>query len=236
MIKIDSIIYGNTVLEFKIKHLDRKTLKIKVHPDKSIEVEAPIDAGIELIKSKVKSKASWIIKQQDFFLTFHPLTPERKFISGETHLYLGKQYKLKVVESNLKSVKLQGGCIVINTFSRQDNIEIKKQLREWYEKKANDHFEKLFFEKKSLAQKFFEKEPILKFKWIPKKWGTCNKAGIINLNFELIKAPKKCIEYVIVHEICHLAHLNHSNAFYNLLEKEYPDWKKTKDRLEKLLV
>ena len=69
-----------------------------------------------------------------------------------------------------------------------------------------------------------------------KRWGSCSPKGEILLNIELIKAPKKCIEYVIIHELCHLAHLNHSAAFYDLLAKLSPAWKKTKYELEKLMV
>lgn len=232
----DKITYGNTTIEYKLDFANRKTLAVKVYPDKSVQIIAPLDTNIEVIREKVKSKAAWIIKQQDFFLSFHPLTPARRFISGETHLYLGKQYRLKVIESKEESVKLQAGNIYINTKSKEDKVKIEKQLKKWYKQKAEIHFKKLFEDAIPAIKKSTNLTPSLKYRWMDKRWGSCSKKGEIILNLELIKAPKKCIEYVIIHELCHLVHLNHSTAFYDLLDKTSPNWRKTKNQLEHLMV
>ena len=232
----NQIQYGTTTIKYSLEYSERKTLGIRVHPDKTVQVIAPTDATDERVKEKVKSKAAWIIKQQDFFLSFHPLTPARKFVSGETHLYLGKQYRLKLITSETESVKLHGGNIWVAVHSTDDKPHIEKLLKSWYKEKAIFHFHKLFEANLHRSQSFYQNKPTLKFRWMKKRWGSCDKNGVIHLNLELIKAPKKCIEYVIVHELCHLAHLNHSTAFYQLLEKLYPDWKATKDRLERVMV
>lgn len=232
----EQIQYGNTIIDFDLEFTERKTLGIKVHPDKSVNVLAPQESPIDKIKDKIKKKAPWIVKQQDFFLSFHPLTPARKFVSGETHLYLGRQYRLKLHESSNTSVKLVGGYIHVNTKSTDDKKCIQKLLKLWYKQKAEQHFNLLFKELKPISKGFYKEEPQLTYRWMQKRWGSCDKSGKIHLNLELIKAPKKCIEYVIVHELCHLKYLNHSNAFYGLLEKVYPDWKSTKDKLERLMV
>lgn len=232
----DKIQYGNTSIDYTFEFAKRKTLGIKVHPDKSVYVSVPQNSDIKKIREKVKSKASWIIKQQDFFLSFHPLTPARKFISGETHLYLGRQYRLKLHEFANESVKLSGGYIHVHTLNIDDKSRIEKQLKLWYKQKAEHHFNDMFNLIKPISKKFYDEEPELTYRWMKKRWGSCDKNGRISLNLELIKTPKKCIEYVIIHELCHLKYLNHSNAFYGLLEKVYPDWRATKNRLEKLMV
>lgn len=232
----EKIQYGNTLIYYNLEFVERKTLGIKVYPDKSVNVLAPHDSAIEKIREKVKNKASWIIKQQDFFLSFHPLTPERKFISGETHLYLGKQYRLKLHIAKNEYVKLAGGYINVYVKNTEDKKAIQEILKEWYKEKAEQHFNQLFNDLKPISKGFYQEEPILTYRWMQKRWGSCDKNGKIHLNIELIKTPKKCIEYVIVHELCHLKFLNHSNAFYTLLQKVYPDWKATKDRLEQLMV
>ena len=234
MVVKEQIQYGTSKISYDLEFAERKTLGIKVSPDKTVTVIAPIESSIEKVRAKVKTKASWILRQQDFFLSFHPLTPTRKYVSGETHLYLGRQYRLKILQSAANSVKLLGGYIIIEVPKGSDKKIVEKLLREWYRKKAIFHFEKLF--KESLQAGTYTGKPTLHFRWMKKRWGSCSKDGKIYLNLELIKAPKKCIEYVIIHELCHLSHLNHSNAFYNLLSKVYPDWKITKDRLEKLMV
>lgn len=234
--KFHQIIYGSSTIHFSLEYAERKTLGIKVHPDKSVQVIAPLDAQFEKITQKVKQKASWIIKQQDFFLSFHPVTPPRRFVSGETHLYLGKQYRLKIIESNKENVKLIGSYIRIQVKSKSNVQQIERSLKKWYTNKAHVHFSKLFEQKVNHTKTFYNGTPQLKFRWMDKRWGSCDKHGTIHLNTELIKAPKKCIEYVIIHEFCHLAHLNHSGAFYELLEELLPNWKATKNELERLMV
>lgn len=232
----DTVTFGNATIDYQVKFVDRKTLGIQVHPDKSVHVLAPLETSTEKVREKVKSKAGWILKQQDFFLAFHPMTPARKFVSGETHLYLGKQYRLKVTEGKSQSVKLSGGYINVVTKLKSDTKAVERQLKKWYTDKAKTHIDKVFEECKPKAERFTKIEPTLHYRWMKKRWGSCDKDGKIHLNLELIKAPKSCIEYVVIHEMCHLLYLNHSKAFYDLLEEVYPNWKKTKDKLEKLMV
>jgi len=232
----EQIQYGQSTIEYDLDFSERKTLGIKVHPDKTVHVIAPIDTDKNIIKEKVRTKAAWILKQQDFFLSFHPLTPPRKYVSGETHMYLGKQYRLKLIEDKTESVKLSAGWIKISLKDTTNKLRVKRLLRSWYKSKAIVHFNQLFQEQLPLAEKLNDESPSLKFRWMDKRWGSCDHNGNIHLNLELIKAPMVCIEYVIIHEMCHLAHLNHSSAFYELLNKLYPNWRDTKDRLEKLMV
>lgn len=232
----DQVQYGKTCIAYNLDFVERKTLGIKVHPDKTVHVSAPLDTSLEKVKEKVRSKADWIIRQQAFFLSFEPLTPARRYVSGESHLYLGKQYKLKVREDKSESVRLRGGVMEVFTKDKSDNKKVERLLKNWYRAKAKQHFEQLFQLARPLAARFSDVEPYLEHRWMDKRWGSCSRDGKILLNLELIKAPKKCIHYVIVHELCHLAHPNHSRAFWELLEKQIPDWRGVKVRLEHLMV
>ncbi len=231
-----SIQYGNSIIRFTLQYADRKTLGIQVHPNRKVYVIAPIDTDLKKIKAKLKSKANWILKQQEFFLSFHPLTPSRKYVNGETHLYLGKQYRLKIIQSKNEDVKLKRGYIEVHTIDKKDTLKIKYQLNIWYTNKANVHFTNLFNNLLPIAKTFYPQKVVLKHRWLKKKWGSCSTKGQITLNTELIKAPKKCIEYVIIHEFCHLAYLNHSKSFYNLLDKKLPNWRVIKHQLEHFMV
>lgn len=228
--------YGDTTISYSLSFAARKTLGIKVYPDKSVKVIAPLDTAIEKVEDKLHSKAAWIIRQQDFFLSFHPLTPPRRFISGETHRYLGKQYRLKVIEGKKESVKLQGGNITVTTKEKNNSSCIENQLKLWYKNKADYHFKQLFDESVPLIASLYKGNPTLKYRWMDKRWGSCSRKGEILLNLELIKANKKSIEYVIFHELCHLMHMNHTSEFYALLEKLSPNWRKIKDELERMMV
>lgn len=228
--------YGSTQIHFELELAGRKTLGIKVYPNNEVKVIAPLETTLEVVKEKLMKKGAWILKQQEFFMSFRPLTPARKYISGESHLYLGRQYRLKVIESEVEFVKLSAGIILISLSDKSDVKRVKRLIRDWYKTKAEIHFSKIFDENLAKAKSFVEVTPELRFRWMDKRWGSCDPKGLIHLNLELIKAPKKCIEYVIQHEMCHLKHLNHSGAFFELLGKWNPDWKNIKDKLERIMV
>lgn len=225
--------FGSKEIAFDLEYKERKSLGITVQPDRSVFVKAPIDATIEKIHEKVRKRAPWILKQQSYFLSFEPLTPPRKYVSGESHLYLGRQYRLKIYHSSEETVKLKRGFLEVYT---HDKSNAKQLVKDWYKQRANLKFPAIAepwivrFKKHSVEPTDFI------IKWMDKRWGSCTPKGKIILNTELIKAPKRCIEYVVMHELCHLVHHNHSNAFFELQAKEMEDWRVWKDRLEKMLV
>lgn len=225
--------FGSKQIEFHWEYSDRKSLGITVTPGLDVLVKAPVDTPLDKIKDKIIRKAGWIIKQQSFFLSFHPKTPARRFISGETHLYLGRQYRLKIIDGKDESVKLKGKFIEITT---TDKTNAKQLVKKWYLQNAKTKFH-------AFAQQLIEKfkkhrvEPSsIVLREMPTRWGSCTPKGKLILNPELIKAPRGCIEYVIIHELCHLVHHDHTQKFIDLQTKEMPDWKRWKVKLEKLLA
>jgi len=229
----ESIQFGSRQIDFHLEFSNRKSLGITVTPEMKVLVKAPADTTREKVKEKIRKKAPWIIKQQSFFLSFQPKTPARKFINGETHLYLGRQYRLKIHSGNTGSVKLKGKFVeVIAT----DKTRTKKLISEWYLQNARTKFHSIA---KPLIEKFrkHKVEPSsIVLREMPTRWGSCTPKGKIILNPELIKAPKGCIEYVIIHELCHLIHHGHTQKFIDLQQREMPDWERWKMKLEKLLA
>ncbi len=231
----EKIQYGSKVIEFDIEFRDRKTLGITVLPTRQVQVKAPLDASIDRIKEKIRKRATWILKQQSFFLSFHPLTPPKKYISGETYLYLGRQYRLKIIQADKNDVKLKHGQLQVYTGEMNNSQRIEYLILNWYARQARRKLNEYAgpwidrFAKYAIAPKEVE------IRRMPKRWGSCSPKGRILLNSELIKAPRGCIDYVIVHELCHLIHPNHTAQFVHLLTREMPDWEKWKDRLEKIL-
>ena len=208
---------------YELYYTDRKTLGIKVYPDTSVKVFAPIDTDLPIIEQHLKAKRS--------FQTYLPATPARQYIGGESFLYLGKQYMLKIESSTAEEVKLYQGRLVVKTVN-PEATHIKKLLQQWYIARATILFNKLFEEQFYLFKRFTLEKPILQIKKMEKRWGSCTPQQKIILNPELIKAPVVCINYVILHELCHLVHHNHSKSFYRLLENFMPDWQKYKQLLE----
>lgn len=228
--------YGKESIRYNVLHCSRKTLAIEVHPDSSIVIKAPSGTGLDEVQVKVGKRARWIIRQLQFFRQFEPRTPERCFVGGETHLYLGKQFRLKISEGVRDSVKLRRGYFEIETKSSANPDTIRLVLERWYREKAAKTFQDSFehcwphFEQLGLAK------PHLQIRRMKKRWGSLSKTGQLTLNMELVRAPKECITYVIIHELCHLQCHDHSGDFYRLLEKVMPDWEKRKHKLELVLA
>ena len=229
----DHIQYGATIIDYDIEFAQRKTLSICVNPDSSVCLRAPIDATLEQIQQKVHKRASWILKQKRFFESFGTSTTKRQYISGESHLYLGRQYMLRVKESNVNAVHYQNNIIEIECRHKKDAGIL---LQTWYRQRANVKFQEY-------AQPIIEQFSIygvkpqsLSVKKMDKRWGYCTIDGHITLNPRLICAPRCCIEYVITHELCHLIYRSHNKEFYALLTKEMPHWEKWKNKLERILM
>lgn len=230
---IDFIQFGSKQIDFHLSYSDRKSLGITITPDTEVLVKAPIDTPIDKVKDKIRKRASWIIKQQSFFLSFYPKIPVRKYVSGETHLYLGMQCMLQVTIGNKNEVKYKGRIIEVVTKHKKNVGELLKQ---WYRDKAKDKFLALAEPYIQRFKKYNVEPTDIVIQDMPTRWGSCTAKGKIILNPELIKAPKHCIEYVIIHELCHLVHRDHTQKFIALQTKEMPDWEKWKGKLEMLLA
>ncbi|CAN5454247.1 SprT family zinc-dependent metalloprotease [soil metagenome] len=230
---MEAIQFGSKKIDFRLDFSDRKSLGISVTPELNVLVKAPKGTTLEKVKEKVRKRAPWIIRQQSFFLSFHPKTPARKFVGGETHLYLGRQYRLKILIGKAASAKLKGQFIEVTI---TDKARTKQLVNEWYLQNAKLKFHSIA---EPLIHKFkrHNVEPSsIVLREMPTRWGSCTPKGKIILNPELIKAPKGCIEYVIIHELCHLIHHDHTQKFLDLQTKEMKDWEKWKMKLEKLLA
>lgn len=232
-----AILYGEQRIEFIIRFSQRKRLTISVHPDLSVTVEAPDDRPITEVITRVKRRAGWIVRQRDFFERFKPEQPERRYVGGETHVYLGRQYRLKLVQGKPECVKLTRGYFVVQVRNPHDPPHVKRLLDKWYA----DHSRTALLARVSrcceLARRFDVPPPTsVQFRRMARRWGSCGRNGNIVLNTQLAKASVYCVDYVIVHELCHLKHPNHSRDFYHLLELCMSDWKQRKSRLESMVV
>jgi hypothetical protein len=139
----------------------------------------------------------------------------------------------QIEQSNIESVKLRGKFIVVKT---SDKSNTKNFVKEWYLKHAKSKFHAIASPLIDKFKKYKVEPDSIVLREMPTRWGSCTPKGKIILNPELIKAPKGCIEYVIIHELCHLIHHDHTQRFIDLQTKEMPDWEKWKSKLEILLA
>lgn len=229
-----SIIYGGEVVDFEVLESPSRTEKIliKVYADCRVVVSAPLNADDKTIIEAVKQRSRWIYKQLREFREQSRFITPRQYKSGESHFYLGKQYQLKVIHDDTKpkGVKLLRGRLEVNTLDT-DIESIKSHLNEWYRSRA-----KVIFEVRLqciLEQALWvETQPDIRLMTMRTQWGNCSPSGVLTLNPHLVKAPTICIDYVILHELCHLVEHNHSDRFYQLLTQVMPDWAKIKNQLD----
>lgn len=226
--------YGKTIITYNLIRTDRKTLAIEVHPDLTVNVIAPNNAPLDTIEEKLIKRGSWIVKQWQYFDSFLPRTPIREYVSGETHLFLGRRYILKVRKGDENDVKLKGGELIIFIRKNAINTTARHMLACWYKSRSEKLFVKHLLENFKSFKGFRLEQPELVIKRMKRRWGSLTPTKKLILNPELIKTPVKCIDYVIIHELCHLVHPNHSKDFFQLQEKMMPDWKRWKDKLEKI--
>lgn len=231
------IICAGKSISFHLHYSNRKSMEIAVHPDGSVVVKAPLGTDKKLIEHRVHKRACWINRQIGYFARFAPRTPKRRFVGGESHLYLGGKYRLKINLSETEGVLLKRGYFHITSVDAGSE-RVAELLNAWYRRRAEVCFSQVLEEcwHRHRFQKKGAEKPTLKIRTMKTRWGSLSKSGGMTLNLDLVKAPRACIEYVIVHELCHLLHLNHGKEFYNLLERLLPDWEKRKLKLEMTLA
>jgi len=216
----------------KIVKKDVKHINLKVKPSGEVVLTAPTDSNERDIAYVLKKRAEWIDKKIAFF-DAHRDVHVKEFVSGENFCYLGRNYRLKVIECrDLEGVKLQRGYLQVFVKDTANYEKKQRLIKAWYTQKAKIHFQKAIEKYKPIVKQEIETVRIREMKT---RWGSCNPAkGFINLNLKLIEKPTVCIEYVVFHELAHLVHADHSAKFYNYLNLFMPDWKKRKERLERL--
>ncbi len=227
--------YGRETIRYQVQWVTtRRTLGIEVHPDQRVIVRAPLGCADEVVSARVAKRAAWISRQIAEFQRYSPRTPQRQYVSGETHLYLGRQYRLKVAPGESASVKMSRGQLVVNLAEKIDSGRVRTMLHRWYLNRAKQVFREVLDQ--CLPPFKGHRRPRMIVRAMKSRWGSLSPTGTLTLNADLVRAPRICVEYVVVHELCHLKHRDHSAEFYKLLDRAMPDWQERKRKLEAALL
>jgi zinc metalloprotease len=215
--------------DVKIIKKDVKNITLKVRPNGEAILTAPNSASDEHIKFIIQKRAKWIAQKRAFFASFK--MPQKEYVSGEDFRYLGRSYRLKVVQSKEERIKLQRGYLELFVKDKSDLKRRENLIYEWYHEKAMIYFFNILQEFNKIVKQDIKS---VKIRQMKTRWGSCNPyKSYINLNIELIKKPKACIEYVVFHELAHLLYPDHSKKFYDYLTLYMPDWQKRKEILDR---
>jgi predicted metal-dependent hydrolase len=219
----------------ELRRTARRVLRIDVEPTGQVVVFAPSEEKIETIQTRVKAKAAWIFREIDLIEHRPAVTPARHFISGETHLLLGKQYRLTVQEGNKPVVRVEGARIYVITHRADDPTECMRVLMAFYAFTARRVFRERL---DAMAPPFLRKGmelPLLIIRPMAKRWGSFTPSGRVVLNVDLVRASTSMIDYVICHELAHAFHADHGKEWRDLLSTVMPDWESRKAQLEAFL-
>lgn len=235
----NKVIYSDKTIEFDLLRKNVKNINLNVKPDMSVTVTANDQVPLEYILDFVKRKAPWILKNMSYFKGSQPEQfASKEYVSGETFKYLGKQYRLKVEElEKHEGVKYFKGFIYLYVKDKQDYSKKKKLMNKWFREKAQINFHDCLERMYPVVGKYGITKPQIVIKSMKARWGSCLRdKNVLHINYELIKAPKFCIDYVVLHELLHFKHKNHNAEFYNLMTALMPDWKQRKEILDEEVV
>ena len=233
-----SVFYKGERIYFILERKNVKNINLTIKPNLEIYVSANESVAIEYIEEFIISKGGFITEHLNKLKKLRKDRPkEREYVNGEKFMYLGREYLLKLYKSKYEYVNRSKDRIEIYTKDTDDREKKEKLLNDWYRSRAILEFEDSLDRMYGLVDNFKKELPDLKIRRMKRRLGTCyiyqNK---IILNTNLILTPRKCIDYVVLHELIHFKHKNHDRDFYDLLETLMDDWRDRKRVVEEIIV
>lgn len=230
-----SVQYGEELIRFGLRRQSSRTVQrvaIHVEPDGSVLVDAPESAPIDTVLAAVKKRSRWISQHVGAARERLAHVLPREYVSGESLHYLGRRYRLKVViqAGATQDARMRGGFIEVIVPEGAPFL-VRAELDAWYRLRAKEVF-MLRLAVLVPTMRWVKKIPAMRLLVMKVQWGSCSPAGRLTLNPQLVKAPRECIDYVLLHELCHLQHHNHGPKFYKALDSQMPGWRAIKERLD----
>lgn len=237
MLAMRHIQYGNTTIAFTVRRTRRKkTIALQVQPDLQVVILVPPFLRDETVKQLVLKRARWIVEKREKLKRLRANMPKKEFVSGEAFPYLGRRYRLKVIRSEKEKgmpCLLTTGRFVVQIDKRlnvkMEAEAVRQKLAAWYRDRAIVKIPERVERFAGLVGKI-PKEIVIRNQ--EKRWGSCSRSDILRFNWKIIMAPVSVLDYVVVHELCHLVHSNHSPEFWHVVESIIPDYQEKRNWLK----
>lgn len=213
---------------YSVVRSKRKSLELRLHPDRSLEVRAPGRVRDADIRAFVASRRDWIARR---LRAMPEPTPPPRLAEGAGHLFRGERLPLRIVTAGRRRVRFGEDGIELHLPEPHTEERLARSLEEGYRREARtrlaDSIDAWFpwFRERGHAR------PRLRVKKMKTRWGSLSSRGYINLNMALMKVAPECAEYVVVHELCHLEEANHGPGFQRLMDRHLPDWRERRKAL-----
>lgn len=228
--------HKNEIIEFDVIFSKRKTLGIEVRPPGLVKVKAPYGTSKESILAAMRGKGSWVVeKRKEMEILAENRVQSEGYTEGSEILFLGKGYKLNIQEDplyDIPRVELKGETLNIYTAAVHE-ILIKNAVEKWLNQMTKIHLENRI----QHFQQFFEVAPSrVIVKEQKRRWGSCNSKRELRFNKACIKVSERALDYLVVHEMSHLIHMDHSKHFWSQVEKVMPDYKTARAELKRTFI
>lgn len=219
--------FGKARIAYEVRRGKReKTVAIAVEADGAVVLRAPPNTPLAKLDSIVHRKARWIVERLKKTSDLPPPLTEREFVSGETFLYLGRQYRLKVKRGS-DGVRLERGQLVAEVPHQH---AVRDALVKWYRTRSEQRLPEMVAEWAPVVGVDVPKVLIREQK---KRWGSCDEHGVLRFNWRIVQAPRRLVEYVVVHELVHLVHRQHSREYWAKLGRVMPDYEGRREELQR---
>ncbi len=214
------------------RHPRRRTLGIEIHPDLRVVVRAPVHCPALEIEWFVAERSAWIEAQLAYFRERPPPAISPAPLEGAPQRYLGGDYRLTLRPAAPGGVSLDGEQLIVGGTATKTALSVQRALDSWWRAQAEREFTALLDRWHAHPRFARYPRPALSIRKMRTRWGSLGSRRGMSLNLALIHAPHVCIEYVVVHELCHLRYHGHGRGFYQLLESVMPDWRERRKMLE----
>ena len=228
----DSIIFDNQRIDYSLVFRARRTIGFAVRPDGTVRVTAPAGVPTTWVAEQVRRKAPWILKHQTAFRQRPAPATGRRYEAGAPHHFLGMAYPLALAPAARHAVALAADQLLVSSPAPLTAADIEAQLQQWYAAQAPALFAASLARVWPRFAEFDLPPPKLFVRHMRTRWGSCTPSkNRIRLSVDLVRASPDCIDYVLLHECCHLLVPDHSAAFYALQTRLLPDWQRWKQEL-----
>jgi len=227
--------YGDTSIRFQVRvQPDRRGARVAIHvePDGRVLVDVPPDATRDAVLAAVRKRARWISRHVEAAMARRGSTQPRQYVSGESLMYLGRRYRLKVqIDPDAPVTATMRAAYLVVTVPQKCAERVRGAIDAWYRERAREVYEQRLVAV-ALPLRWIRQLPPTRLRYMTVQWGSCSPAGRITLNPMLVKAPRECIDFVVLHELIHLQHHHHGAAFYRALDRHMPGWRVVKAKLD----
>lgn len=232
------VIVGDREIRYRLERKSVKNLNLRIRKDGQVFVSANVSISMKEIELFLRRKAAYIFVCQNRFQELaHWQSQSKQYVNGETFYLLGRALRLQVTEAMETKVFTDGIYLFLNTKKDTGAKERQKQLSRFFDQQCVKVFTEIAAVVYQKFKKYGVRMPQLRIRTMQTRWGACLvKKEVITLNKRLIESSRDCIEYVIMHEFCHLIHPNHSKSFYIFLSMMMPDWRMRKQYLDKTVM